>query len=613
MAATVSRNVQIIVSMSNRLAGPANRASMSLWNMVKAARAAQIVFEGIAKTVGYFIKINQQMEDMTIQFAAFLNASGMVSRFNDSLQLSTSFVEILRDRAAKLPGEFSDYTEVASRSFVALTGAGFKSVEQMADFVSRFTAIGVMMQVPARVVGTSLELMMKGLQRNATPMWQRLSGLMGVTSDQWKRFTETERMQRLVAVFGKFNDALAASERTGSSIFGQFNSNVQQIAMLASNPAYEQLKRFLYDLNEILAENKQFLASLLQTVVKLTLALGVLKLVSSRLEKKTGLGLMEWMKGKVSIRNPFAAGTKSVTEYIKTIPPELYTHAGQRALPGVTALSTFVRGGRMPRPGTGEGVAEYMNLTPVTRQVPLTLMERAGRGFKEIGTGIWGVVRAIGPWAALIAAVALLVYGLTRNLGGMRDQLENTFGRIAALFEPFRKLVGDITGNYNLLENAAMLVGAFVDAIGQVVGFVLQFVGTLSGFIGSQLSNLFELISAVANGRWNQASALVNDLVNPVQQARNFKEIWDQVGRDAEKFQADEKARMLAEQKKAKINPPDARNGPPVYDFRGSKFTITQQFAEGFDPDRIAVAFADDLAALADRRLQSAFSPVGAI
>lgn len=45
-------------------------------------------------------------------------------------------------------------------------------------------------------------------------------------------------------------------------------------------------------------------------------------------------------------------------------------------------------------------------------------------------------------------------------------------------------------------------------------------------------------------------------------------------------------------------------------DFRGSKFDIKQEFSEGFDPDRIAVTFANDVAAIGERRLQSGFSPL---
>ena len=54
----------------------------------------------------------------------------------------------------------------------------------------------------------------------------------------------------------------------------------------------------------------------------------------------------------------------------------------------------------------------------------------------------------------------------------------------------------------------------------------------------------------------------------------------------------------------------DRTNRPhAVQDFRYSRFDITQRFAEGFDPDRIASAFASDLEAMASQRLSSGFAP----
>lgn len=50
-----------------------------------------------------------------------------------------------------------------------------------------------------------------------------------------------------------------------------------------------------------------------------------------------------------------------------------------------------------------------------------------------------------------------------------------------------------------------------------------------------------------------------------------------------------------------------------INDFRFSKFDIRQEFAEGFDPDRIAVAFASDLAKLGEMRMQSAYAPLYAV
>jgi hypothetical protein len=57
---------------------------------------------------------------------------------------------------------------------------------------------------------------------------------------------------------------------------------------------------------------------------------------------------------------------------------------------------------------------------------------------------------------------------------------------------------------------------------------------------------------------------------------------------------------------------PGRRGGARVtQDFRYSRFQIQQEFAEGFDPDRIAVAFAQDLQRVGERQLQSGFEPIG--
>lgn len=67
--------------------------------------------------------------------------------------------------------------------------------------------------------------------------------------------------------------------------------------------------------------------------------------------------------------------------------------------------------------------------------------------------------------------------------------------------------------------------------------------------------------------------------------------------------------RWVQEAKATTPEAPDKRPPAVNYDFRGSRFDITQNFAEGFDPDRIAVAFSEDLAALGERRTSSVYAP----
>jgi len=54
---------------------------------------------------------------------------------------------------------------------------------------------------------------------------------------------------------------------------------------------------------------------------------------------------------------------------------------------------------------------------------------------------------------------------------------------------------------------------------------------------------------------------------------------------------------------------PDARRPSVHQDFRYSRFDITQKFADGFSPERVAAAFVGDLESMASQRLSSGFAP----
>ncbi len=88
-----------------------------------------------------------------------------------------------------------------------------------------------------------------------------------------------------------------------------------------------------------------------------------------------------------------------------------------------------------------------------------------------------------------------------------------------------------------------------------------------------------------------------------------WKEHWNRTQEETDK--QIERARKAAERGDKTLQ--GAKTPQVNFDFRGSRFDITQTFAEGFDPDRIAVAFSQDLAALGETRVQSGFAPVFAV
>jgi hypothetical protein len=75
-----------------------------------------------------------------------------------------------------------------------------------------------------------------------------------------------------------------------------------------------------------------------------------------------------------------------------------------------------------------------------------------------------------------------------------------------------------------------------------------------------------------------------------------------------------ERDRTAARADKKREAAEDTREKRQNFDFRGSRFDISQSFAEGYDPDRIAAAFANDLSSLGEMRVSSAgFAPITAV
>lgn len=92
-----------------------------------------------------------------------------------------------------------------------------------------------------------------------------------------------------------------------------------------------------------------------------------------------------------------------------------------------------------------------------------------------------------------------------------------------------------------------------------------------------------------------------------------WRDSWNEVKRSTDNavaaIRAEEQARK-ATAKQAERARPDQKPPANNFDFRGSKFDIKQMFAEGFDPDRVAVAFANDLATLGEKKVQSGMAPL---
>lgn len=142
---------------------------------------------------------------------------------------------------------------------------------------------------------------------------------------------------------------------------------------------------------------------------------------------------------------------------------------------------------------------------------------------------------------------------------------------------------------------ASKAIGSAFDSIITAIGPYLKAIGINAN--GSSIGQGIGLVAKVFGAA----------LEEPI---KMWEKHWNKTGvQTIARARADEAREQMADAAAAAVAD-SKRQQAPVFDFRGSRFDITQNFAEGFDPDRIATSFTDDLSQLGEMRAQSGFAPL---
>lgn len=192
--------------------------------------------------------------------------------------------------------------------------------------------------------------------------------------------------------------------------------------------------------------------------------------------------------------------------------------------------------------------------------------------------------------AAVLAAGAF--YGVKENLEGVGDY--------------FYSMVEEIRAEFGIIGDS--LAGVF---------------GESSAF---QMSlDILHYSAKQIAGKLDLAMALFSEvLVLVITVGKHIKAVWDGLhgnltdNLDITKAYADAQSdvyvRMSANKKldrdQALRKTDDTRQGPGNVNFTNPVFHIEQKFAEGYDPDRIVMAFKSELAVLGERSRQSGLAPI---
>lgn len=185
-------------------------------------------------------------------------------------------------------------------------------------------------------------------------------------------------------------------------------------------------------------------------------------------------------------------------------------------------------------------------------------------------------------FAAIAGAIYLFVKMVENNTFGIRDALDKVWRKLQDLYEQIRPMgaqlwaaIQPIIDDFKLLAKSAI-----ASTIAMVVAQLQIFAG--------QVAVITKFLDST-----------VGKIVGPgfLQQVGKFRQMMN--GGD------DDDVPSIAD----KVKPPPDKNPGTNMDFRGSRFEITQNFAQGFDPNRVAVSFQSNLTKIGERRLDSGLRP----
>ena len=226
------------------------------------------------------------------------------------------------------------------------------------------------------------------------------------------------------------------------------------------------------------------------------------------------------------------------------------------------------------------------------------------------------------PVMAVFNHLAFVIGGIfTEAINFVTDTLKVLTPSLNYLWESIGPL---ITTLGTLLVDAAHQVGDVFHGLWQALStYVVPVFQALAIMLGALMRALNFLISWALKKAGEETGTGVGDATNGllpnIQSASHIQAVAPGATAPGHaSSMADRIAKSLANAGKSQetlaggSSTPDARGGGGgvTQDFRYSRFDISQKFEEGFDPDRIAVAFADDLSRAGEHKLQSGFAPL---
>lgn len=531
------------------------------------------------------LDLGSAFENQTIKMAQTAKMMGMGGEtFADAMEQAKTMIQQVNTAAAALPGEAEDYSTALEMSGTTVQQA-VGDYQKTFDLIKDITAITVSNQKSAAEGAMQLNKMLnagKGMLESQNDYSMKLiqnmrtiPGYADLTTASFNNMALDKRVELVGKMRDTFKDMIAASSSTLDAIKGASMTIFKTFTREATQPLFDGFKDGLSWINGQLMDADGNATQLGATLVH----------VGKTLSEMAVGGLKNVLSGEV---NPALLGA------------------------GVGGAASLAGGAALPLVALGAGLADFLQRTEAVNQVMGQLY--------EIGNML------IAPLENTTQGIALLGMFVADLIEGL---LPPFLTALSLIIEPLL-FVGDLlftTASTILVSLRPALQGLW-EGIGAVVVGLGEFLGPIIKVVGFALYGLYTIWDTYLKPVVVTVIDVFADLLKGIGELLSWVGKW--IGKTFELPDTSTKTlgtgespldKLFAAFKLPELGALKNASGAPKapgqrassginQDFRFSRFEISQKFEEGFDPDRIAVAFANQLGKAGEQKMQSGFAPL---
>ena len=498
------------------------------------------------------IDITSNYEQQVLRLSSVMEGMDAVPTHQAAINTAVASYKELNKLAAALPGETQEYVTIFEKGLPGALQAGLTDVKQISDFTARFGAVMMDANHSANNVGESMHKLMtvhpRMMQRDVV---LRMLQIANVSGKVFNEMTPVERFKAVDAGLNKMRGSIEAQAKSIDAMFGAVVSNAQMALVGGIKPVMDEIRTGMGLVNKYLEENNQEISQTVGLLGLLLIKLTKIAVVAKGVSMLGGMPMLQRIGG---------AGMAGVTG------------AAGAVSRGIGAAGAAARGVA----GVGEAMDIFSKASIIGRVMSMFVASA------PIIAGLVTAIAGFGLVAAIVGTVKELFFDIANNVNNIRNRLLNALNllmsSISRLFPNINFSLGKLG---NLLEALIYGFSFIIESLRAAGVFVYTLITERS------LDAAKAAYSTSLNEYFDALKKSINDTA--------VKPLFDVTG-DASQLTGRE-------------DQYSGRDKGTEIKFYNARFDIKQQFAEGFDPDRIAVAFANGIARMGEMKVYSQFTP----